>query len=190
IAENLQEIEIEVEDKSTAFKEDGKSGVKDVAEEDAIAAIKTAINNDEVEVSIDDFNSKEKEQKINISMGETTKELTISLILVPSKDGVKEIEISGDVKLMVYEGGKNTKYTLDRLKDHTDENIKALAEKIMIDDNKLSIDSEFKLNKDQWKDLKQTSNEKLRAYRITILDDRGKIAKIAMYEDGSVVIEE
>lgn len=134
-----------------------------------------------------------KEQTVSVTAGSVTKKAKVNLTVVPNKNNGQTLTFTGTVEqlqVIVYEGGQNTRYTLAQLKDHTDANIKALADKITVTDQTITIPTEI-LTTEQWTQIKATSgSKKLNAYRVTIVDNGNKIGKIAMYENGKAVIEE
>lgn len=187
----LQAKDIEIEDKSIAFKEDGKSGVVDITKEDIEEAIKSIINNAKINVKVSSV-ANAKEQTVTLISGEAREEVNVNLTVVPNKSNTKTLSFSGnleDLKVIIYEAGKNTRYTLEELNKHSDSSIGSLTEKITVVDNTITIEDNL-LTTGQWNEIKSKDNSKiLRAYRITILNGNDKIGKIAMYENGQAVIE-
>lgn len=174
-----------------AFKEDGTSGVVDVTKDSAEAAMKKIVNDEKVTIELPSI-ANAKEQTVQVTAGSVTKTAKVNLTVVPNKNNGQKLTFTGTVEqlqVIVYEGGQNTRYTLAQLKDHTDANIKALANKITVTEQTITIPTEL-LTTAQWKQIKEKEGSNiLRAYRLTIVDNGQKIGKIAMYENGKAVIE-
>ena len=178
---------MEIEDTSTAFLADGKSGAKDVTIEDAVAAMKEVAGIEGI--TIENFNSKNKEQKVKVKVGSVTKEAKVVLTLVPNSKNSTELSFTGntvDLKFNVFANGKTADYSYTELTTATDSSID--INKINVTENKITV-QEGLLSSEKWTEIKK-NGQPLRAYRVTVKDSTGKIGKIAMYENGKAVIEE
>lgn len=133
-----------------------------------------------------------KAQTVTVKAGSVTQQAKVNLTVVPKKGNGQTLAFTGtkeQLQVMVNEGGTNKRYTLDELAKHEDANIKALAEKIQVENQTITIPTEL-LTTEQWTAIKTAEKSKiLRAYRVTIVDNGTKIGKIAMYENGKAVIE-
>lgn len=121
------------------------------------------------------------------------KTIDVNLTLVASATNGKELTFTGDassLKFNVYSTTAGNKdYTLDQLLASEEAILKAIGQKIndSIKDNKITVSNDL-LTTAEWTKIKQ-NGDFLRAYRITVKDTTSSIGKIAMYENGTAVIE-